>query len=118
MRIALIIPLFLLIGCDRKEEMPEGLLDRETFTQVLTEAQVIEARVNQELVIEKRSAIAKDRYYEEIFERYNTDEEQFKRTFEFYSERPEELRAIYEEVLTELSRRKDLVPAQDTSGVE
>ncbi|MDQ3099893.1 MAG: DUF4296 domain-containing protein, partial [Bacteroidota bacterium] len=106
-----ILFLFMLLsGCDQQVEPPEGLLDRETFKQVLTEAQLIESRMNHEMVVEHRKEVPMQRYYEEVFTLHGTDQEQFERTFEYYASKPEELRVIYEEIIAELSRRKDLVP--------
>ena len=113
MRTAILILSIALFACTQEQSVPEGILDRETFKKVLTEAQLIEARVNQELVNVQRSQVPVEKYYEEVFVQFQIDEEQFKRSFEYYSSRPEELRAIYEEVIAELSRRKDLPPVEE-----
>ncbi len=110
MRHLLILSLMLFLSCGRQEKEPDGLLDEETFIQVLAEAQIIEARMNQELVVEHRGEVPTRRYYAEVFTRFNTDKEQFERTFAYYTSRPEEMKAIYEEVLAELGRRKDMPP--------
>ncbi len=110
MRIFLLLTAMLFLGCTQEEEVPEGLLPRETFKAVLLEAQLAEARMNQELVIHQRRELPTDSYYEEVFNAHGTDLDQFQRTFDHYAARPAELRTIYEEIITELSRRKDLVP--------
>ncbi len=51
------------------EVVPEGLLDRERFKEVLLEAQLIEARMNQELVVSARDLIPAEHYYAEMFAR-------------------------------------------------
>ncbi len=86
-------------------------MDREHFTTVLLEAQLIEAQVNHELVIEQLADIPTDSYYDQLFREHGTDREQFARTFAYYAARPEDLKAIYEEIITELTQRKD-TPAQ------
>lgn len=113
MRIIFLIGLLILAGCEQEKEVPEGMLDRETFKAVLTEAQLIEARINQEMAIRQSREVPMQQYYRELFETYNTDREQFERTFSYYSSDPAELRSIYEEILTELSRRKDLIPFEE-----
>jgi hypothetical protein len=42
-----------------------------------------------------------------VFETQGITEEQFRSSFAYYSERPEEMKAIYEVVLADLSRLKD-----------
>jgi hypothetical protein len=88
----------------------EGLLDRERFTDVLLQAQLIEARVNHELMVDHRVGSPVAKYYDELFQKEGVSREQFERTFDHYAARPEELRAIYEEVIAELARRKDGPP--------
>ncbi len=113
MRTIVLLLSIALFACAQERSAPEGILDRELFKKVLTEAQLIEARVNQELVNAQRAQVPVERYYEEAFKQFQVDEEQFKRSFEYYSSRPEELRAIYDEIIAELSRRKDLPPVEE-----
>jgi hypothetical protein len=107
----LLLPLlWQLMACDdAPPQRPADLLDRELFTELLLEAQLIEARINHELVVEHVSDVPGQRYYEELFSSKGVTREQFERTFAWYSEQPEELKAIYEEIVDELVRRKDRV---------
>ncbi|MCW5899454.1 MAG: DUF4296 domain-containing protein [Flavobacteriales bacterium] len=89
------------------EPVPEGVLPRDKFKEVLLEAQLIEARVNHELSLGIHQTAPAKSYYEELFEAQGITEEAFKATFKYYSERPELLRPVYEEILTELGQRKD-----------
>ena len=107
MRWWVLLPLFLLFACEQKDRMPEGLLDREKFKEVLLDAQLLEARYNHEVVVEHKQEVPMKQYYEQVFEKHGTDNEQFQRTFQYYTARPEELKAIYEEIIVELGRRKD-----------
>lgn len=103
------IILLILAGCSQPEAEPEGLLDRAKFKEVMLEAQLIEARVNHEMVIDRRTDSPVQQYYDSLFAQQNVTEEQFKKTFQYYAERPEELKVIYEEILTELTQRQDTV---------
>jgi hypothetical protein len=97
-------------ACSTPEVVPEGLLERERFKETLMEAQLIEARMSQQLVVERATVIPAEHYYAEMFAKQGTTKEQFERTFEFYAARPIELKQIYEEIFTELSKRKDGLP--------
>lgn len=89
------------------EGPPADVLPRERFKETLLEAQLIEARMNHELVIAHHSSIPGDQYYAEMFKAQGTTKEQFKRSFDYWSGRPEDMKLIYEEVLNELSHRRD-----------
>jgi hypothetical protein len=99
--------LLLLAACGAAEAPPDDLLDRATFTRVLLEAQLVEARLNHELVIGKRGDSPVERYYEELFRQEGVAREDFERTFDWYTGHPEELRAVYQQVLTSLDSLKE-----------
>lgn len=103
------VALFLLAACSPSTDIPPDLLERDRFTDVLLEAQMIEARLNHEMVIDKRADSPVQAYYDSLFTREGIDQEQFTRTYRYYAGRPEELKAIYEEVLTRLAHEQDSV---------
>ena len=102
----LAIPL-MLAACSNEVATPEGVLDRERFTDVLLEATLLEARMNRELVTEQRTAVPMHWYYTELFATKKITQQEFERSFDHYAAHPELMAAIQEDVLTELSRRKD-----------
>ena len=98
----------LLVACSsHRNTAPEGVLDREHFKRTLLEAQLIEARMNHELIVAHASEIPAEQYYADMFKAQGTTKEEFEKSFSYYSEDPGEMRTIYEEIFTELSRRKD-----------
>ncbi|MCB9193048.1 MAG: DUF4296 domain-containing protein [Flavobacteriales bacterium] len=98
-----------------RNEAPSDLLDRETFIDALTQAQLIEARNNHEMVVEHRTDGPMVKYYDELFAEKGITKQQFTATYDHYTEDPKELKAIYEEVLTRLTRIKD--EGLSTNGV-
>lgn len=107
MRLLFNILMLCLVACAPQEPGPKDLLERGQFKEILLQAQLIEARVNHELIVEHISQVPTQQYYTELFEREGVSEEQFTTTFKYYTARPEELKAIYEEIITELTFRKD-----------
>lgn len=107
MRIALLTLLLSLAACSTQEAPTKGILERERFKELLLQAQLIEARANHELVVEHMSQAPIAQYYADLFKKEGVTEAQFKATFDHYTARPEELKLIYEEIITELSFRKD-----------
>ena len=104
-----IATLLLLVACSSGTPPPAGLLSREQFKHVLLEAQLIEARLNHEMVVGQRTDSPIEQYYDSMFVKEGITEEAFRITFDHYAESPEELKAIYNEILTELAQRKDSV---------
>lgn len=104
-----VVPFLLLLGsCSSPEPRPADLLSRDRFTEVLMEAQLVEARMNQELVLDKRSDAPGRQYYTEMFTAQGVTEQAFTNTFQWYVEHPDSLKDIYNDVLTRLQRRVDV----------
>lgn len=97
------------VACSSGENTADDRLPRETFKNTLLEAQLIEARLHHEMIVDKRMDMPVGRYYEEMLKEQGVSEEAFKRTFDWYTEHPEELKTIYAEVLVELQRRGEQV---------
>lgn len=111
---AIVVPVLLLMAaCSSSEERPADLLPRDKFTEVLLEAQLIEARVNHEAVVDKKTSVPDKSYYAEMFKEQGVSEEEFKTTFDWYVDHPAELKDVYNDVLTGLQKRVDLA---DTTG--
>lgn len=107
MRVLLLL-LLLATACRAPEAaVPPDVLPRDKFTAILVEAQLIEARTNHELVVAHHSSIPSEQYYADMFREQGTTKEEFQRSFAFWSGRSADMKSIYEEVLVEISRRKD-----------
>jgi hypothetical protein len=100
----------LAIACGQEEERPADVLDGAVFKGLLVDAHLVEARVNREMTTDKRQDVPVKQYYTELFERKGVTPEAFQRTFQWYAEHPEELKAVYTDVLTELQQRSDTIP--------
>ncbi|HEY0977176.1 MAG TPA: DUF4296 domain-containing protein [Flavobacteriales bacterium] len=100
----------LLMACGRSEQQaPDDLLPRQKFEQVLGASLLIEARLNHEMVLDRRADSPVRRYYEEMFAEQGVTEEAFKRTYDHYVAHPAELKGIYEDVLQDLQQRADSI---------
>jgi hypothetical protein len=102
-------------ACASSEERPADLLPRDKFTQVLLEAQLIEARVNHEAVIDKRTEIPSKEYYAEMFKAQGVTEDAFRSTFNWYVHHPADLKVVYNDVLTGLQKRVDVADSTETA---
>jgi hypothetical protein len=107
MRTGIALLLVLLVACGGSEQPPQAPLDRKKFEQVLMESLLIEARVSQEMTLDKRDDSPAARYYEEMFKKEGVTEEDFKATYDAYVKQPEQLKAVYQDVLNDLQQRAD-----------
>jgi hypothetical protein len=97
----------LLIACGANDKLPDGVLERPKFVQVLAGATLIEARMNQELTVDAAPAIPVRSYYDDLFREQGVDREAFERTVDHYAAHPMEMKAVYEDVLLLLLRQKN-----------
>lgn len=98
----LLAVVLLVAGCAGEEAPPPGLIERDTFKRLLLGAELIEARIQHERVIEHAGGDRGPALYQGLFEREGVTRDRFDSTFRWYSEHPLLMRPIYEEVLAEL----------------
>lgn len=110
MRNATLALLLLFASCGGREDRPEGIMTRETFTEVLLEMTLTEARMNHEITSLQQQMPPMRRYYADIFAAHGTDSLVFRRSFDHYAMRPREMQAIYETVVERLRVMKDSGP--------
>lgn len=97
----------LLVACTDADPMPEGVLDRERFTQVMVGMTLIEARVSQEMMVVPSNAPDASAYCLELYAEHGIDSATFRRSFDHYTARPAEMKAVYDEVVERLRVMKD-----------
>ncbi len=107
MRTCIAFVLVFLVACGGKEKAPSGPLDRKKFEQLLTESLLIEARLNQEMTVDKRADGPASAYYDEMFKKQGVSRADFRATYNAYLKQPEELKSVYQDVLNDLQQRAD-----------
>ena len=109
MRACIAFLLLFLVACGGKEKPPSGPLDREKFEQVMMESLLIEARLKEELAVDKREDGPTSALYDEMFKKQGVTKADFRATYDAYLKQPEELKAVYQDVLNDLQQRADSV---------
>lgn len=100
--------LLLLAACGpAAEPLPEGVLAREPFTELMVDMTVTEARMNHEITSMQIVRPPMSRYYNDILIAHGTDSLTFRRSFDHYAMRPEEMKGIYDDVLERIRVMKD-----------
>jgi hypothetical protein len=100
--------LFALISCSKKEEVkPSSILDAKTMTSVLAEVHFTEATIQiRNLNSTDSSKKIAYQYYKNIFDKNKTDVITFKKSFDWYKNRPELFTVIYDSVLIKISENQ------------
>jgi uncharacterized protein DUF4296 len=99
--------LAILAACASDPPPPEGLLPREVFKELLLQANLLEAEAAFSQVHDRADSTALIQRYDSLFARNQVSRADFETTYGYYEQHMEELKAINEEVLTELTRRKE-----------
>ncbi len=107
MRIVIVLLLVFLVACGGSQKPPQGPLDRKKFEQVLMGSLLIEARVDQEMTLDKRDDSPAAHYYEELFKKEGVTKADFKATYDAYVKQPDQLKSVYQDVLNDLQQRAD-----------
>ncbi len=85
---------------------PEGLLNQEKFTQVMMDVQLLEATLKLKLI---RKDDINDRvmgYYQQIWEKHNITEQQYRENLTYYVSQVEVIAEIYDSLEVRISREK------------
>lgn len=105
--------IMLLSSCGTDNSLPTDVLSKQRFTELMVEAQLIESRVNYEMIMEHKVTVPTGAYYDELLSREGISKEVFERTFDQYAADPEVFKEIFDEVLVELSKRKALLEGEE-----
>jgi len=130
------LALCLLISCTDKP-LPDGILSREKMIAVLIDIHLAEAAITtQQLYGDAAGQKAAD-YYDMIFKKHGITKEQFKVSFEYYSQHPALYKEMYDELIIQMTehevelkksihesfiqpdtaKHRDTIPLPDTTGL-
>ena len=99
--------LLILFSCSEKQNTDENIISKEKFTNILEKIHLVESefQLNKINNTERyKNKLSSD--YQEIFSEYNVSKTDFENTLQYYSERPELLENMYEEILSNLKEKR------------
>ena len=98
--------LIFLIAC-HGNKTPDGILDQEQMTNLLTDIHVVDGSMYNVLQIpDSLYKYGTDKYLI-VFKKYHTDSIQFKKSFKYYTTNPEKLATMYEQVAKNIKQKSD-----------
>lgn len=102
----LLFSCFLLLSCSKKEEkIPETVIPKEKMVLVLVDIHLAEAGSQFNVPFDNSTNI-KQAYYQFIFKKHKITYPQLMKSWTFYTEHPEIFSEVYNEVITELSKKQ------------
>lgn len=94
------------ISCSTKQEIPStDVIPQNQMVEILKEIELAQAAIKIG-VANKDSTIYENSFFQSIFLKYNTTQEQFNSSLKFYGTHPEILEELYDKVITELSEEQ------------
>lgn len=109
MRTFLAVALFAaLISCS--PEKPEDILPQEEMVQIMEEIYIAEEKVNHLALSRDSAKIIFKVMSEEVFEDAQVSDSLFKKSFDYYMERPKDMERIYTALVDSLQLREQRTP--------
>jgi hypothetical protein len=103
-----VIPLLFLALTECKSEkhpMPSDVLPVEKMKMILADMQIADAVAETKALGGANERILSEEYYGRIYQLHHVTPEQFTASMKFYETHPVWLNKLYDEILTELSKR-------------
>ncbi len=102
----IIFSLVFLAACTNDpNEIPEGIVARDSMVNVMAEIHIAEARI---MKAGNRSEMKdlKSAYMQQVLSNAGIDTARFRKSFDFYSTHPEIFAVMYEEVVVAISKKQ------------
>lgn len=96
---------------DKSVDVPEGYISKEKMVDIMVDIHLVEGARSGNLLLGDTNKLPD--YYARIYEKYDLTEAEFKTNFNWYTQHPKELKAVYEEVIVELSKLEEEIKVKD-----
>ncbi len=98
---------------DHDVKQPEGVLSHDQMVDILVDIHLIEGARSGTQILGDTNSIPD--YYAHIYIKHGTTEQDFKTSFDWYTQHPKILKAVYEDVIVALSKLEEDVKATGDS---
>lgn len=89
--------------------MPADVMSKTKFTEVLTDVQLLEATMKQRFIREEDPKVLYAVYYDQVFKKHEISKDEFVDSFNYWSDRDEEMKEVYDKVIENLARMSEPV---------
>lgn len=92
------------------EDRPEGILSKEEMVRIMEELYIAEEKINHLALSRDSSRTVFSVMGEKVFENFAVTDSIFKRSFDYYMERPKDMELIYTALVDTLHLREQRAP--------
>ena len=89
--------------------VPENIISRENFVELLADIQLVEAALREETLTTKKLKELSNQYYDLLFEKHHITKQKFDSSLNFYKQDLVEFDKIYQDVISKLEQKKEVV---------
>ena len=111
----ILLTIILISSCGftkEKKEIPEGLIPKNEFVDIMVDVRMVETSIRQKISRGNNAVKSTDYYYSYIFKKYNITAEQFNISLKYYSTDIKEMQDINVQVVERLTQMESEVKAQ------
>lgn len=109
MRLCFLLIVVVLAACssDTPPSRPSDVLDEDSFVAVMTDVQILEATTRKKLIRDGDPRERTAQYYKQVFDKHNISQDEFERSYKWWSSNPEQMVVVYERILENLSQLEE-----------
>lgn len=107
MKIALLAGVLVLLfacGEGQKEVIPDDLMSREAFVDMMVDAQLVEALGKGKIIRTENPRERLAALYASTYEKHGIEDSTFKKTYNWYFSHPEEMQLVLDDVIAKLTQ--------------
>ena len=93
----------MVLGCNSELEVEEGILDKDTFVEIMVDVQLLESAYKTMVFRNDNEDEVLETAYISIFEKYGVTAEEFRASHTWWWSRPEEVKSILIQVTERLN---------------
>jgi hypothetical protein len=108
-----VVVLMLCFACGDNEKEAKTVLTQQQMVKALTEIYLAEQRVNRLGAPRDSAAQEFDRFKQTVFEKLEITDSVFKRSFNYYMDRPKEMERIFSALVDSLSLKEQRIESSD-----
>lgn len=102
-KILIALSITCLLACaENTKKLPQGILSSDQMIGVMVDLQLIEGLI----AVRDTELEEVNTYYQSIFKKHQIDKETLDKSIQYYSKHPDILEIVYQEVITELSKKQ------------